>query len=641
MCGIAGSTACPDAFLAAARARLRHRGPDADGVWRERAGGLGFAHTRLAVIDLTPGGAQPMVSDCGRFVIAYNGEIFNYRDLRAELEAAGERFRSASDTEVLLNLLRREGAAGIHRLVGMFAFALWDRERQELLLARDRLGIKPLVYAPLAGGHLAFASEIAALKAHPGIDLALDRDALSEYLACLYVPAPRTIHAGIRKLPPGHVLRWQNGRTTIERYWTPAFVGRHAPAVNDAVEEILPELRRAVAQRMIADVPVGCFLSGGIDSSVIAALMAEEAKREGAPPIRTFTMTFAEPAYDERDAALMVARLIGSEHTELPASPRLVDLLDDYVAGFGEPFGNPTALLINDLSRKAREHVTVALVGDGGDEVFAGYPRYHGGRLAPAYRRLPAWLRRGVLEPAAALIPESSSGRHGWRRAREFLTGAGLSDDQMYASWVEYFDPDERRRLLDADAPPTRPIADIYRQAPSTDSLDAMQQTDLLSFLPGNLLAYGDAMSMRHALELRLPLLDHRLVETVGSLSPAVRFQHGLKTLLKAVARRLLPASIVDRPKRGFNPPMGVWLKTDLKTMVADCLTPAAMAAVGLEWAPVAALLTEHRRGRRDHSLKVWALLVLDAWRRAAQGSAAGAVAAATTPYPPAQARMG
>jgi len=616
MCGLAGSTAARADVLDAMAARLGHRGPDDDGTWLERDGGTGFAFRRLAVIDLGPGGHQLMATDDGRFVLAYNGEIYNYRDLRQELESAGETFRSASDTEVLLRLLAREGADAVHRLVGMFAFALWDRERGELLLARDRLGIKPLVYAPLPGGAIAFASEIRALARHPGVNLSVDTDALLDYLACLYVPTPRTIHAGIRKLPSGHLLRWRDGEFVVERYWHPHFAGDRSPTVDEAVDELLPVLRRAVAGRMIADVPLGCFLSGGIDSSVIAALMGEESAREGGPRVRSFTMTFDEAAYDERDAAAAVARHIGSDHVELAASPDLAGLLDDHVAAFGEPFGNPTALLINDLSRKAREHVTVALVGDGGDEVFAGYPRYRGGLLAERYRRLPAWLRERVIAPATRLIREDSEGRHGRRRVREFLTGANLADADMYASWVEYFDPEERRRLLGLDARPPRPIAELYRDAPSEHPLDAMQQTDLGSFLPGNLLAYGDAMSMSHSLELRLPLIDHRVVETVQTFAPDIRFANGAKTLLKAVARRLLPAEIVERPKRGFNPPMGVWLKHDLKSLVDERLTPETTAALGLAWEPVANLLSEHRSGRRDHALKVWALLTLDSWWR-------------------------
>ncbi|ARJ66559.1 asparagine synthase (glutamine-hydrolyzing) [Magnetospirillum sp. ME-1] len=615
MCGIAGSTKADSGVLGAMLARLAHRGPDGQGVWVDPQRPFGLAHARLAVIDLSPGGAQPMQSACGRWVLAFNGEIYNYRELRAGLEAEGAAFASDSDTEVLLALLIRHGEAALSRLVGMFAFAFLDRSSGSLLLVRDRLGIKPLVYAPLAGGDIAFASEIGALKAHPGVGTGLDHTALDLYLACLYVPAPLSIHQGIRKLPPGHLLRWRDGVTEVAEWWRPAYGGGRAPNVDEAVEELTPLVRRVVSDLMVSDVPLGCFLSGGVDSSVIAAIMAETARQAGADPIRTFTMTFDVAAYDERQAAAEVAGRIGSRHTELPAGSGLAALLPDMVRHFGEPFGNPTALLIHDLSRKAREHVTVALVGDGGDEVFAGYPRYQGGLLAGRYRRLvPGWLRRGVVAPLADLIPESSGGRHSLRRAREFLTGANLPADAMYASWVEYFSPEERRRLLGLDAAPSRPIAELYRQSPSADPLDCMQQTDLLSFLPGNLLSYGDAMSMRHALELRLPLIDHRLVEAVAAIDPAVRFAQGKKTLLRGVARRLLPAHMVDRPKRGFNPPMGLWLKNDLRDMVAERLTTRRMAALGLDGAVVAGLVEEQRRGLRDNSLKIWSLLVLDAW---------------------------
>ncbi len=621
MCGLAGSTSLPEGFLARARRRLRHRGPDGDGEWRDPANGFGLAHARLAIIDLSPAAAQPMVSADGRHVIAFNGEIYNFRALRAELEAAGERFRGDGDTEVLLALLRREGAGGLARVAGMFAFALWDKDKKELLLARDRLGIKPLVYAPLADGGVAFASEIRALKEHPGIDFAIDAEALSEYLACLYVPAPRTIHRGIRKLPPGCFLRWRDGHGEIASYWRPRFADGRSGGVADAdeaAEEILPLLRQAVSGCMIADVPIGCFLSGGLDSSIIAALMAEEARRLGAPPIKTFTMTFAEAAYDERAAAARIAAHIGSRHTELPADPAAAMSAEPQAAFFGEPFGNPTALLVSELSRAARAHVTVALVGDGGDEIFAGYPRYRGGLWARHWRRLPSWLREGVVAPLAERIPESSRGWHGLRRAREFLTGANRPDAAMYAGWVEYFTPDERRRLLGLAAAPDSPIARLYGTLPGTDVLDSMQQTDVLSFLPGNLLAYGDAMSMRHSLELRLPLLDHRVVEAMAALAPETRMADGPKTVLKAIARRLLPTAVTRRPKIGFNPPMGVWLKGALKDLVAERLTPAGTAAMGLAWEPVAELLAQHRDGRRDVALKVWSLLVLDAWRRAA-----------------------
>jgi asparagine synthase (glutamine-hydrolyzing) len=616
MCGIAGGTRTGPDVLRAMAKRIAHRGPDGQGFWHDGASGVGLVHTRLSIIDLSSGGTQPMASPCGRWVLAFNGEIYNYRDLKAELEATGESFRSTSDTEVLLRLLMRHGMAALPRLIGMFAFALWDREARSLLLVRDRLGVKPLVYGRLPDGGLAFASEINALRAHPGLDLGLDHEALSNYLACLYVPAPRTLHRGIAKLHPGHWLEWQDGCVTGGAWWAPAYTGERPLSVEEAAEEVSPILDSAVRLRMVADVEVGCFLSGGIDSSVIAAMMARASREAGAPPPRTFTMTFEEAAYDERDAAAAVARHVGSVHAELPARPEVAGFLDDMVRLFGEPFGNPTALLIHDLSRKAREHLKVALVGDGGDEVFAGYPRYQGGLLAGRYRALvPAPLRTlGAL--AARAIPESSTGRHTWRRAREFLTSAGCPAAEMYASWVEYFDPEERRRLLGLDRVPGRPIAELYRQAPSAHPLDAMQQTDLLSFLPGNLLSYGDAMSMAVALELREPLLDHRLVEAVGKMAPATRFAHGKKSILKAIARRLLPTEIVDRPKLGFNPPMGMWLKNDLRSLVAERLTPDRMTALGMDWKQVAALLTEYQSGRRDHSLKIWSLLVLEAWSR-------------------------
>ncbi|RAU23604.1 asparagine synthase (glutamine-hydrolyzing) [Paramagnetospirillum kuznetsovii] len=612
MCGIAGASNASPQLLSGMLERLAHRGPDGQGSFVCERTGFGLAHGRLAVIDLSEGGRQPMASDCGRWVIAFNGEIYNHAELRAELEGRGHSFRSHSDTEVLLTLLAEKGEAALDRLVGMFAFALLDRANGSVLLARDRVGIKPLVWAELPGGGLAFASEIRSLSLVPGVDLTMDRQALSDFLACLYVPAPRTLHAGIKKLAPGHWLRFTPGKPVeIRPWWRPAFTGERDLTTDQAVEELMPVLTQAVRSCMVADVPVGCFLSGGVDSSVIAALMAKERGRDA---VSSFTMTFDQAAYDERDAAKAVSEHVGTRHTELPASADLVGGLDRMIAAFGEPFGNPTALLIGDLSASARRHVTVALVGDGGDEVFAGYPRYHGGLLAAQWRRIPAILRKGLIEPAARLLPESNSGNHTLRRIREFIAGAGLPDAEMYASWVEYFSPAERRALL-GGGPVSRPIADIYRATGRGNALDAMQETDLLAFLPGNLMAYGDAMSMMHALELRLPLLDHRLIELVQRLSAATRFAAGKKTLLKAAARRLLPTAIVDRPKLGFNPPMGLWLRNELAGMVAERLVPDRMTALGLDWSAVERLLAEHRAGRRDVSLPVWALLVLERWQ--------------------------
>jgi len=622
MCGIAGSTQADTNVLAAMAGRLAHRGPDGTGVWIDPNGKIGLAHTRLAIIDLSPGGAQPRHSPCGRWVLTFNGEIYNYQELRQHLEAQGEVFESNSDTEVLLRLLMREGLDSLPKLAGMFAFALWDNQNQSLTLVRDRLGVKPLIWGVLQDGGIAFASEIHALTFHSGIDLKRDEQALSQYLACLYVPAPRTLYRGLSKLQPGHWLTWKSGTITQGQWWCPRFGHGRDMTEDQAVEEVLPHLERAVSRRLVADVDVGCFLSGGIDSSVIAALMAAERRKNGAPPPKTFTMTFDEVAYDERVEARAVATHLGTQHQELPSGANLAAYLPQMVQHFGEPFGNPTALLIHELSRRTRDHVTVALAGDAGDEVFGGYPRYKGGILADRLSRLVPKPLRWTIAQMAGLIPESRSGRHGWRRAREFLSALALSQPDRYADWVEYFGPDDRKALLKLADLPTRPIADLYRAQSLTDPLDAMQSVDLLSFLPGNLLAYGDAMSMAVALEIRLPLLDHNVVEAVAALSPATRFAKGQKTVLKAVARRLLPSTIVDRPKLGFNPPMGLWLQKDLRPLVEDRLTVENVEKLGLDWMAVSKLLTEHRSGFRDHALKVWALLVLDAWASGSNGNA-------------------
>jgi asparagine synthase (glutamine-hydrolysing) len=610
MCGIAGLTGATPALLDEMAERIAHRGPDGDGNWTDPDCGLGLVHTRLAIIDLSSSGAQPMHSPCGRYVLVFNGEIYNHRELRQGLESQGETFISSSDSEVLLRLLMRQGKAALPRLVGMFAFAFWDRQAKELLLARDHLGIKPLLYAPLPQGGLAFASELLALVHLPDVDTSIDREAISDYLACLYVPAPRTIYRGIKKLPPGCWLSWSLGQEAqTGSWWQPRYDGgSQMRRLEEAVEHLMPILRQAVQSCLVADVEVGCFLSGGVDSGVIAALMAEAAKNGGAPPPRSFTMTFEEGQYDEREEAAETAKYLGLRHLELPAVPRAAESVSAMVRAFGEPFGNPTALLVYELSRRARSEVSVALVGDGGDEVFAGYPRYQGALWADkALGFMPEFLRR----PLAGLIPESKSGFHGLRRLREFL--ASPADPALrYASWVEYFSPQERQRLLSLPGDPQRPIAELYRAAASKNVLDAVQQTDLQSFLPGNLLAYGDAMSMAHALELRLPLLDYRLVDAVGSIPAELRFAYGKKTLLKLCAEKLLPSDMVHRKKRGFNPPMGVWLKHDLRPLLHSYVTAERMARLGIDWASVRALLRE--RGR-DNSLKIWSLLVLSAWQ--------------------------
>jgi asparagine synthase (glutamine-hydrolysing) len=601
--------------------RLAHRGPDGEGYFLTPEASLG--HRRLAIIDV-PGGAQPMTTADGRFTIIFNGEIYNFRKLRAELEAEGAKFRTRSDTEVLLETLARWGAEEtLGKLRGMFAFAVWDAERQAMLLARDRLGVKPLYYT-LAGGRLLFASEIKALLEHPEVPRRLNAAAVDDFLTYLYVPAPQTIFEGIQELPPAHWLRWEKGWATTGRYWDARPGG--APPVDTAAEGLAEELRReldtAVRLRLVSDVPLGAFLSGGIDSSSIVALMA----RASAKTVRSFSLGFGEGAehYTELNYARKIARRYNTEHTELEIHPQCAELLPKMVAQFDEPFGNPTALLIYQLAELTRKYVTVALAGDAGDEVFLGYPRYRGVRLRRYLDLFPRAARR-AMGKLAQNLSENANGFHARRRMREFLSTAGVTWQKAYASWVSYFTPDMRRELYtdefraavggyDSSAVLEQPFARVKDCAP----LDQVSYVDLHTFLPFNLLEYGDRMSMAHALEMRLPFTDHKLVEFSMRLPADLKLRgRRTKFLLREAARPLLPREILERPKLGLNPPLGMWLQRELAPLTEKYLSEEAVRRRGWFRAEaVGQLLQDFRSGQRDYSLHLWGLLVLEEWAR-------------------------
>ena len=621
MCGIAGYLGPSRPPLAAALAALRHRGPDAQGLWEGELAGeaAGLAHARLAVLDLSPAGRQPMETPDGRLRIVFNGEIYNFQELRRELEAGGATFRTRTDTEVLLEGYRRWGDGFLARLRGMFALAIFDSVRGRALLARDRLGVKPLYYR-IADDGLSFASEakgiLALLPARPGIDLA----ALRDFLTYLYVPYPRSIFQGLRQLSPGHTLVWERGRTTVERYWRLPPVGPARPRT-EVVRELRALLEETVRLHLLSDVPLGAFLSGGLDSATLVALMARQSGR----PVKTFCMTFEPGAglYDEREYARDVAVRYGTEHTEIPVRPDLAELLPRSVRHFDEPFGNPTALLVHLLSQKTREHVTVALAGDGGDEIFLGYPRYQGAALSELYARLPRPLRTLAAQELVPRIPESTRGRHTLRRAREFLAGGLLPPDERYASWVTYFSEEEQRALLTPDV--LRATEGELREAHLLQALapgdargfvDRCQAVDLATFLPGNLLTYSDRMSMAHALEVRVPYCDHLLVEFMARLPASEKMPRlRTKSLLRDAVADLLPPTVRRRKKLGFNPPLGIWLNGPLRPMLEDILSESRLARRGLfEPAAVRALVEEHQGGRRDRSLHLWALLNFESW---------------------------
>ncbi|MGA2449156.1 MAG: asparagine synthase (glutamine-hydrolyzing) [Polyangiaceae bacterium] len=618
MCGfvaMAGSRATRDGVIESGLRTLLHRGPDGTGFWRAADGRAALGHARLAIIDLSAAGAQPMVSSDGQGVLVYNGEIYNHRELRARVDIA---LRSSSDTEVLLELVRARGAEALAQLRGMFAFAYWDGE--QLLLVRDRLGIKPLYYAE-RGGEIVAASEIAAVLAMRSVSPSVDGRAIDDYLTYLYVPPPRTGIAGVRELPPGHSLRWTaRDGATLERYWQPPSRLKGAPPSSRRVRELLDD---AVNAHLESDVPVGVFLSGGLDSSSLVALAAPRT----AGKLKTFCVTFGDEGrhLDERRFAREVADRYSTDHREIRVQADVAAILPELVTRFGQPFGNPTAVLTYALARAARAYVKVALAGDGGDELLGGYPRYRGLWLADLLRMVPASTMARARRALERLGPSRAARGRFTDRAQRFLARADQPLDTMYFGWVTYLDAARKERLLyDRDglllsAPPNEPyefLADIRRRHADVPSRDATALVDVESFLPCNVLAYGDRMSMAHALEVRVPYCDHRLVEELAPMPISAKMPAGIsKGLFRWAMRRDLPPGVLAHRKVGFNPPIAAWLSTGLGPLVGEVLSERSVRAGGiLAWSAVGELVTQFRRG--DHSVahSLWSLIVLTAW---------------------------
>jgi asparagine synthase (glutamine-hydrolysing) len=611
---------------------LRHRGPDDQGVWIDAETGVAFAHTRLAIIDLSPAGAQPMASSCGRFMLCYNGEVYNAPELRAELEAAGRKFRGHSDTEVMVEGFAMWGVRPtVERLIGMFAFAVWDRSTRTLTLARDRLGIKPLYWGHVAGS-LVFASELKAFRCVPGWQGEIDRNALAAFLRYGYVPTPLSIYRGISKLAPGTLLECrEDGEEKHAAYWQLSEIaarGQTSPldvSDGEAQEMLESLLADAVRRRMVADVPLGMFLSGGIDSSTVAALM----QANSAQPIRTFSIGFREPGYDEAAHAREVAAHLGTKHTELyvtPAEaqaviPKLQDIYD-------EPFADSSQIPTFLVSEMTRRHVTVALSGDGGDEVFAGYNRYGQGlALARMIRTLPKPMRQAMAAVMTAVTPTmwDSFSTLVPRKMRPRLVGdkihklAGvLPEDSIgfYRHLVTQW-PEASSLVTGASAPDERLYASATRERFS-DDVSWMQYLDTLTYLPDDILTKVDRASMAVALEVRVPLLDHRVVELSWRLPQRCKLRGGVgKWLLRQIAYKYVPRDLLERPKMGFGVPIDHWLKGPLNSWAEDLLNPSTLRAAGLLKAkPIAEKWAEHQSGARNWQHFLWNVLMFQAWRR-------------------------
>jgi len=622
MCGIAGlwlrnrASADPArTLLAAMLGEIEHRGPDDSGMWADADGDVTLGHRRLAVIDPSPSGHQPMVSANGRLVVVFNGEIYNYRELRDELAALGHRFVSSSDTEVLLAGYQQWGAKVIDRLVGMFAFAIWDTRARTLTLARDRTGEKPLYYAAAPWG-FAFASELGALTQCPSVDLGIDQDAVALYLHYQYVPSPRSIYRGVRKLPPGHVMVVSDDALvcSVDRYWDPVSIAanptRHV-AEGDALEELESLLRRVLTGQLIADVPLGAFLSGGIDSSAVVSLMTEMSSRR----VQTFTIGFDDPRFDESAHAAAVAKHLGTEHTtEYFTEHDALDVVPRIPTMFGEPFADMSALPTHLLSVIARKQVTVSISGDGGDEAFGGYDRYDW--LERVHRMSRAVRAFGPLATVGARVP----GRAG--RVVRLLT---IPDREAYRALVSIF-RDERLHELMPSEPPLPEFDRAWDTLASKPVRRRAMVADLLTYLPEAVLTKVDRASMATSLETRAPLLDHRVLEFSLRLPPRLVHQ---KRLLKQLAYRRIPRKLLDRPKQGFGVPIGRWFRGALRQPLLDVVTPESMRAVGIEnFTPVRRLMDDHLTGRAEHPVHLWSLLVLGLWHDARRSRGAGDIPA-------------
>jgi len=617
-------------------ATLAHRGPDDSGNWADPEGRVGLGSQRLAIIDLSPLGHQPMSSADGRYTVAYNGEAYNFVALRDELVAAGCSFRGHSDTEVLLAALSLWGVAdAIPRLWGMFAFAAWDARERKLHLVRDRLGKKPLYYG-WQDGTLLFGSELKALRAHPAFHAPVDRDALTTYLRFCYIPAPRSIHVGIHKLPPASWISFDADRPgelpAVRSYWDPVAVAddgardRSRLSDEEAIEAAEALLRDAVALRMVADVPLGAFLSGGIDSSTVAALMQVQSPR----PIRTFTIGYDNAEYDESVPAAAVAAHLGTDHTTLRVTPdemravipRLPDLYD-------EPFADASQIPTFLVSELARRSVTVALSGDGGDEVFGGYNRYVTGmRTWKRLSRVPQPARRGAVRVVEGIrprtwdrlgtlvdkaLPASRRGFVSGNRVHKLASVLALgSPDEMYTRLVSTW-PEPNGMVLGGTEPPL-PFTAVHPSL--TDPAERMMLFDLIGYLPDDILCKVDRASMGASLEARAPLLDHRVVEFAWRLPLDQRIRGGEgKWLLRRVLDRHVPRALIDRPKQGFGIPIDRWLRGPLREWASDLLSEARLRREGyFDPAPITAALRDHLEGRRNVQYPLWVVLMFEAW---------------------------
>jgi len=622
MCGIVGIVRSDgldidQALLGRMADSIRHRGPDDDGFYVNGPVGLGMR--RLSIIDLKTG-QQPIHNQDRSSWIVFNGEIYNYLELREKLEKLGHTFYTNSDTEAIVHAYDQYGADCPKHLRGMFAFAIWNNLTQELFLARDRVGKKPLLYAEL-NGEFIFGSEFSALLSHPKLSREVNPEAIHYYLSYMCVPAPLTAYRSIKKLEPGHSLRYRKGEIKIERYWQPDFSKKTKIDEVEAGERIIEILRDAVRVRLMSEVPLGAFLSGGIDSSAVVALMSQEM----AQPVKTFSIGFEEQDFSELRHARRIADHVGADHHEFIVRPDAMEVLPTLVEHYGEPYADSSAVPTYYVARETRRHVTVALNGDGGDECFGGYERYVAMRLAEKYHKVPRLLRHGLVDQAVQFLPGSERARTRPARVKRFMRAASLPKVSRYLRWVSVFNADVKEVLYSDDFErATREFSEAsilepwFVRANGAGIVDATLLADTMNYLPNDLLVKVDIASMAVSLEARSPFLDHHVIEFAASLPENYKVR-GLTTkyILKRVLKGLLPQENLVRPKMGFGVPVGHWFRNQMQGFVREVLLSESATRRNL-FKPEAVryMVDEHTEGRQDFAHQLWSLLMLELWYR-------------------------
>jgi len=624
MCGICGQvvkepgTRASGELLKIMCDCMSYRGPDDEGVHVE--GSVGLGHRRLSIIDVS-GGKQPLSNEDGTIWIVFNGEIYNFKDLKPDLVEKGHTFRTNTDTEVIVHLYEEYGKSCVEKLRGMFAFAIWDRGTGKLLLARDRLGQKPLFYSDTTGSFL-FASEVKAILKDPSVDTSLDTLAMHHYISLRFIPQPMSMFRGVKKLPPGHLLTYEDGHFEIERYWDLNYGPKYEKSEAELVRDLDEILLETVEKHMISDVPLGAFLSGGLDSSMIVAMMSKVSTR----PVQTFSIGTVEQDYNELPYAKLVAEKYGTKHREFLVKPDIVNVIPKLIWLMDEPT-DPFAISVYYVARETRKFVTVALGGDGGDESFGGYDRYYGNRIVDYYRLIPSSLRKALVRPLVGRIPESFSRKSLAQKVNWLESMASESDGRRYALSMSFFrftDTMKQELYTDrmkgevAGSDVARAILDFYDSTRAEHPVDRMMCVDTMTRMPEYTLLILDRMTMASSLEGRSPFLDHPLIEFMARVPWEMKLKgKTLKYLARQLAREYLPEALLKRDKQGFGFPLARWLRGDLAAMTRNLLFSSRLAEEGyFQGAFIRRLVDEHIAGKTDHHARIWTLLNLEIWFR-------------------------